>query len=228
MGDNSPHGEPIPAALKLLTLRCLAKEPEKRPQSMGEVEQELSAIAKGTATVPTQDELDAFTKSSKARRNKTPLVAAAAVVAIALAAGGYVVLRPAPAPVAAPVPAAKAPSSVNLAVASNPSGAKVIRADTGAVLGRTPMVTSLPYLEQDVELSFELDGHEKLSRSIRPTKDLSLEVVLSAVARAPSADEEDPPAKVKRSGKGTRTQKTRPARSQEKVSDDDIIDPFAM
>jgi serine/threonine-protein kinase len=136
--------EPLPPALEALTLRCLAKEPEKRPQQLAEVVTALllDAPPLGTeveAQRPTQPMPVApdSARSQGARRHRTLV---AAVGGLLLVAGGLLVglgaQVEAPAPAEMPAVARAevpepppAPPTLDSVKPARPAG----RQDTGAV-----------------------------------------------------------------------------------------------
>jgi eukaryotic-like serine/threonine-protein kinase len=173
-------GEPLPPALARLTLRCLAKEPEQRPQRLEEV---LAALWEGAEPGPARGAED--------RRPTLPVPVpvprpgrgrgwlGAAGGALALLVGGLALwpeAEPAPSPSR---PAALAP--VTLTVRTTPEGARVVRSDTGEALGVTPLVTELPRRAEPLGLRVELAGHEPLEREVRLDSHAVLELPLVPV-----------------------------------------------
>ena len=75
--------------------------------------------------------------------------------------------RPGPAP--ARQAKATQPATVDLDVRSSPPGAKVVRLDTGELLGRTPLKLKFFQKQREVALRFTLDGYEpaKASASLK-------------------------------------------------------------
>ncbi|MCA2981578.1 MAG: serine/threonine protein kinase [Myxococcaceae bacterium] len=175
----TPAGEPIPEALRALAASCLSKQPEERPQTMDEV----------LGRLPT-DEAKA-TPGSK----RTPIAAVAALVVAAVAGVAALVLglrpeaRPAePAPpstsILAPVvvpptpPPPSAPADVKLSLQTVPTGAEVVEAATGALLGVTPLTLERPP-GAPLTLRFELKGYEPLTREVPTSESLRVELPLS-------------------------------------------------
>jgi hypothetical protein len=106
----------------------------------------------------------------------------------------------------APVPEESA--QVEVEVRSRPPGAQVTRRDTGELLGQTPVTLKLPRAESEVPLLLSLDGYEPLQRSVKPSRDMSMEVALAVLkkpARKPAGE---------------------PRRRKERVSDESTVDPF--
>jgi hypothetical protein len=112
----------------------------------------------------------------------------------------------APAPVPAPEPVL---APVTLDVRTVPTGARVVRADTGEALGVTPLVKQLPRSNEPLGLRVELAGHVSQEREVRLDANAFLEVPLvKAPAPAPAAPPKAAPRK--------------------DVKRDELIDPFAM
>lgn len=216
-------GEPMPAALAQLVLRCLAKEPEARPQQLSEVTTALLLLGGvKRSDVALEDEEDSIpTRRMKAVRGsllqgRTPVLFAG--MALAMLAGGLtwrgvermwrsdVAVAEAPAPVPAPAPVL---APVTLDVRTVPAGARVVRADTGEALGVTPLVKQLPRSNEPLGLRVELAGHVSQEREVRLDANALLEVPLVKVpAPAPAAPPKAAPRK--------------------DVKRDELIDPFAM
>ncbi|QSQ20392.1 protein kinase [Pyxidicoccus parkwayensis] len=210
-----PSGEPVPPQLAELVLRCLAKEPEARPQSLAEVTTALLLLptaapaANAVVEVPAE-EVDASERpTQKVRaaagpwRARAVLAGGAAVVALVSGALTWTGLRsvrePSPSPLApgvtavAPgaasvVAAAEGPSAygpVTLTVHSFPEGAQVLRADTGEVLGVTPLIKELPGGTAPLGLRVELAGYVPSERVVRLDQHAVLEVPLAKAQTAP-------------------------------------------
>ena len=174
-------GEPIPKSLQELISACLSKRADDRPPSMAAISTWLERA------------LQAPVKS--AGPSKAVLAAVAAGV-LMLSSAGYLVLRPAAAPVVAPVvqapvpvvaapptpPAVVAPADVTLTIVTTPSKVNVIRLDTGAVVGITPLTLRYPKSDQSLRLRLELGGHQPVEREMSLQSDQSLELLLQPVA----------------------------------------------
>jgi serine/threonine-protein kinase len=223
-----PSGEPLPPALAELVMRCLAKEPEARPQSLAEVTTALLLLpagAPGASPAPGADLSERPTKRMLVPlgrwRPRLALAAGAAVLALVSgvltwsglrsareSAAGIPSLSDA---VAAAVAAPAAPRApVTLTVRSFPEGAQVLRADTGEVLGVTPLIKQLPGADAPIGLRVELAGYVPLERVVRLDTHAVLEVPL---AKAQTAPRQTPGA-------------SRPAARKGGVRDA-VIDPFA-
>ncbi|HYI00749.1 serine/threonine-protein kinase [Hyalangium sp.] len=205
-------GEPMPPALAELVLRCLAKEPEDRPQQLEEVTTALLTLgAKAPAPVSGDEEEEIPTRRTWMKpeawwlRPRLPVLVGS--MAMAMLAGALTwsglerLLRPDEVQASAPV---------TLTVRTVPEGAKVIRADTGEALGVTPLVRELPRSEASLGLRVELAGYVSLEREVRldsPT------VIDAPLAKAKLTLPAPAPAK---------------AAPRKEVKRDELIDPFAQ
>nr|QKW93824.1 serine/threonine protein kinase [Vitiosangium cumulatum] len=213
---HTPAGEPIPQDLAQLALRCMAKEPADRPQQLSEV---ISTLLLGTAPEsrvavderPTQPMLVPAGLCGGTRR---PWLAIAASV-LAVVGAGFALWRGVERGASA-VPetlAEGALPSITLTVRSEPEGARVVRTDTGEVLGVTPLVTRQPRASEPLGLRVELAGFAPSEHEVRLDSPATLEVPLVPVARDPQR------------GEGRGPVHTNIHRKQE--GRDDVIDPFA-
>ena len=206
----SASGEKIPAELAALVMRCLEKDPKRRPGTMGELSGALEPFEAEGSSSPPQ------------RHWRATAGLAGAVV---LAAAGLIALVHLPAePRRSPEPRHSVPSSsgrhfpsssafsseaqlVNVRIASDPPGARVIRADSGAELGTTPLSRSFSRAERDVVLRLELPGHRPIERTIHPADRSTVEVKMAPI-------------------KSSGPQRKRALKS-ERIGRDGLIDPFA-
>ena len=172
-------GEPIPKSIEELISSCLSKRAEGRPPSMAAISTWLERA------------LQAPVKS--ASPSKAVLAAAAAGVLL-LSIAGYFAFRPTPVPVVAPVvqapvvvtppapPPVLAPAEVTLTIVTTPAKVNVIRLDTGAVVGITPLTLRQPKSDQPLRLRLELGGYQPVEREMSLQTDQSLELLLQPVA----------------------------------------------
>ena len=123
---HTPSGEPVPRALAALTMRCLAKEPEQRPQALAEVITALLEEPGSDAVIPAEQRPTRpmpVLASLSGARHRWALLAATAVVAVGVGLGlgrgaesTALAAQPVPESVAARTPAAEpgvdAPSAV--------------------------------------------------------------------------------------------------------------------
>jgi len=200
----TPAAERIPAGLRAVVLRCLAKDPVDRFRDMDALEEALAA-----ALLPLP------------RRSRSGALLATGIVAACLLAVGFTAWRvrhllagpaqpqvtaaPPPAEAAAPVeavlpvvpapevaPEAPAPpkAMLRLTVLSQPRGARVERVDSGEFLGMTPLQTRVPEATGKLVLRLSAPGHQSVLRSVPAQGHVQLEVRLPArpkKAEAPAA-----------------------------------------
>jgi serine/threonine protein kinase len=194
----TPAGERIPANLRAVVLRCLAKDSVDRFRDMAALEAALTA-----SLVP-----------SPRRRFGWAPVAMGLASGLLLLWGGTTALRyrqagraramlasaqpPAPeaplaelAPLAEPEPVAAEPATVALRVRSQPRGARVERLDSGEVLGTTPLNTRVPEGAGNLVLRLSAPGHAAVVRSVPAQGSVQLEVRLP-VRRPPAAEAHAP------------------------------------
>jgi serine/threonine-protein kinase len=231
-------GEPLPSQLAELVMRCLAKEPEARPQTLAEVTTGLLLLP---VQVPSSPEAVAALEPSERPTRRMPVVmgphrrraqwAAGAGVVALLAAGALVwrgtgtssapvivpsasesVVSPERAPeplVLAAAPEQVVVPAVRLTVHSFPEGAQVVRSDTGEVLGVTPLVRELPRREVPLHLRVELAGYVSSERSVRLDSHTELEVPLAKSLTAPRANSSKKPSAKKPSQDAAASRKTK-------------------
>jgi serine/threonine-protein kinase len=190
LGPLNAAGEAIPERLRRLVMRCLEKDPVKRPQSMAQVLEELlPTVQAARSAAPVRPAAAASRRKSKRwARWAVPLALVAVVgawafsrvgVSGALAAVGSLV-----AVVDPPAEAMPAGRDVALAVASTPTKAQVFRADSGEKLGVTPLTIRLARSDKPVTLRLELPGYAPAERVVRFTADAALGVVMSPAKKA--------------------------------------------
>jgi tRNA A-37 threonylcarbamoyl transferase component Bud32 len=150
----------VSPGLEAVILRCLEKEPDKRPPTMLALRAELEGVGRADAkleahppTLPAGTRLSEVMDIEPARKSRAPLfIAGGAVIVVAgvlaLTMGGKKQPEPPPpAPVVAvekpvekPAPVVeKKPEKVTLKVTSEPPGADVFRAADGVLVGMTPL-----------------------------------------------------------------------------------------
>ncbi len=172
-------GEPLSAALRDLTLQCLAKTPEARPSSMAEL---LATLDHPPPPRP--------------RKRRWLALGGAAAASLALLAMASLARRPAavaapqtPALVAAaaPPPAVVAPTaSVSVVVVTSPPGALVTRIETNELLGQTPLTLRLPRSQAPTTLRITLAGYQPLTRGTTLDSNQRLELALTPIPLRPA------------------------------------------
>jgi hypothetical protein len=197
LAARTPASERIPAALRTVVLRCLAKDPVDRFRDMDALEQALAA----SLVLP-------------ARRRRGGALLATGAIAACLTAAGFTALRvrhlvavapaqvsaPAAVPAAPPVeaalpltplPAAAPPpparAMLRLNVLSQPRGARVERVDSGEFLGTTPLQARVPEAPGKLVLRLTAPGHQSVLRSVPAQGHVQLEVRLPARRRPSEA-----------------------------------------
>lgn len=216
-------GEPIPAALKDLVLRCMEKDPARRPDGAAAVAERLTELA----IRPSDD----VVLLQRPRRRFGAI--AAAVVAFPVVVGGAVfawslrqsaampadsplaaaatpVASATPAPALAPPARPQPPSEVTLTLETSPQGATVSRTDSAEVLGTTPLELKAPRGGAEIPLRVQLDGFAAVHRVVRPVENQLVQIVLVK-------EKDDPKPKA-------RPARKKPARGQRLTNRDDVLD----
>jgi serine/threonine-protein kinase len=131
-----------------------------------------------------------------APRGKAGLIVAAAAGLLLIGGGAFVVMRGGgaskegpkaaePTPAVAPKPAEPPKQEmVTITITSEPSGAKVVRADTGGV-GATPWDIALPKGSPSFDIQVKLDGYVPQTRTIKTDTTKEIVVPLVKVAAPP-------------------------------------------
>ncbi len=187
----SPAGERLPAALRAVVLRCLAKDPVDRFRDMAALESALASALLAPTPRPF-------------RRSTWLSIAALGLALVALAALGLrrhpAVPTPQPPvaqlaefPRALPPPVALAAPKprISLHIRSTPRGARVERLDTGEVLGTTPLQRELPPTDGQLVLRLTAPGYFPAVRTARAQGNIQLEVPL--VRQRKGVTEDAPP-----------------------------------
>ncbi len=183
----TPRGERIPPALISIVMRCLAKEPGARFESMDALAAALApfeAFDDGPAT----DDATLASAAGVATSKRGPLLAAGIAAAVLLAGAAWMLWPTTPQPVVAAVsPPRKVRDPVRVAITlrSKPMGAVVTRTDTKKTLGMTPTVLVLEPQDTPIPLELRLEGYEPLKLDVKPDKDDIREVTLEAVEALP-------------------------------------------
>ncbi len=186
----TPCGERIPPELAALVMRCLEKDPKRRPQTVAQLRSAFSAIPAAPSSSTSQH----FWKWVGVGAGASALAAAAVIAAVRLPDFDR---AEAPTPRAelrstfqrsmARMPPSSSDSQVvNVRIASEPPGARVIRTDSGTELGFTPLYRPFSRTETDVVLRLELPGHKSIEQTIHPAERPSLEVTMSKLNKQPA------------------------------------------
>jgi len=164
-----PDAPELPPLLEEVLLRCLAKSPDERYQTVEELRE---ALILSTATVATIIKRNPLPE----RRGPFPrgrwwlfAWAGSAAALLILAIWTVVVWRSPGESVVGqgPVDASHQATSATLTLFSIPSHAAVFRKDrSDVVLGRTPLDLELNNLGEEVELVFRLAGYESSTRTV--------------------------------------------------------------
>jgi serine/threonine-protein kinase len=113
--NSTPAGEALPDALKAVVLKCLAKDPNDRPQSMKDLSDLLAPFVAGTgAAAPAQTAALPLVEEPRKRSSGGAFVALGLLVVLAGAGGTLAYLKPweKPAVVATPDPQPTPPQPV--------------------------------------------------------------------------------------------------------------------
>jgi len=219
----------LPPGLEAIVMKCLAKRPEQRYQSMDELVADIDKVLAGRAPIASRELREDLNEPGSyyddvgsGSGGKLKYVWLGAGLAVALAAAAAVLTRkPAPAPpaskvVAAPEkpktaeqgnsipPPAPGPALRQVLVATQPVSAEILRGTES--LGTSPVSVTVPE-GQSVELSIKAAGF-KDSRVVVDGSEPSLSIRLEALpARGrpgkPPAAPAKPPAATKRPALGT-------------------------
>lgn len=221
----------LPTDLVELIMACMAKEPEQRPASMAEVAERLEAVLSELGgTDPVLRRLPARRKGRRAwvALAVVALLVAAVVVAIsqlpgpvvsnpAVDAGSRVKALPPPdSPPAAP----PAPPTVEIALETNPPGARVFKVGSPDSLGTTPMVLPVPKSTDPTGFDFRLANHRTARGRVVPDGDRRVLVVLARVGRTAA------PGKPNGAGSGMKKRRKKVIRDDPPVGKDGTLNPF--
>ncbi len=224
----TPAGVPAPVIGREQT-GGFAVEPPARPTTLGSGAAEIAPVY-------------------PARRSRLPVIAGAAIVSLALIAGGVLlatsggdeapaaetpvvqaaVTPVAPEPVVPEVPAPKPEvtppplKEVTISVVTSPAGAEVFVGAETAARGVTPLDLKVPKGSAPLELTLRAPGFKERKRVIRTKVDAMLEITL---APEPTVEPVKVDREAKRDDKKDRRKKVE--RRRRVLGDDDILDPTA-
>jgi serine/threonine-protein kinase len=163
-------------------MRCLEKDPKRRPQTVAQLGSALAAIPAVQSRLTSRGYLQWVGVGAG-----TTALVAAGVLAVARLPDFRRVEAPAP-QVELSSPSrrllARTPPSlsdsqvVNVRISSEPPGARVIRADSGTELGFTPLDRPFSRTETNVIVRLELPGHKPIEQMIHPAEWPSVEVTM--------------------------------------------------
>ncbi len=234
----------VPKPLEDLILKCLEKEPEDRPQSVEEIEEELRLIAsRYTVELEHYDVSPGFGRNSKkigAMVGVAVLAAAIMFVTLSMVTGGdeepaeaQSVATMAPAqPEAPPSTAPKPPEQVDVSFVSEPAGALVFDAKTNRALGTTPFKAPMPRSDEPAAVVFRLSGYESIEQIVALEEASEVRVELVAKTAAVKAPPVRRPVK-KKTAEEANTKTTKKAATKKaatkktKYREGAVMDPFA-
>ncbi len=128
----------VPRTLSDLVMRCLAKDPEARPQSAGEILQELDAMTMPLGSTPRGGGVDAPTRTDGSRRVWAAL-GITVLVAAAFGVGYSVTHRD-----TSPVQVNVSPPSISIPAPAVPSAESLSKIARAAVAQALPLPPALP------------------------------------------------------------------------------------
>jgi serine/threonine-protein kinase len=189
LGKQTPLGEQIPSELASLVMSCLEKDPRRRPETMIKLGECLATIQEGGGPKPVRKRGWKSVGLSAGAAAATVFALTAFLRLPARNATETPVTRTEPPSMESPRAQARKPPPtetqwVNVRIASTPSGARVIRRDSGTELGLTPLSRPFSPVERDVVLRLELPGHTPIEQTIHPAERPSVEVSMSRLKRA--------------------------------------------
>ena len=210
LGEATAGGEPIPDDLRELVMSCLAKDPEQRPQGMGELREAITPASHRVRARKTPPTPIPRRHASAQKHDRKATYAAVAMTALAAFGAAWISRKEAPpSPMLRSASGAQPPAnaavkpdnlvgtqstesapetaSVLIEVNSVPPGAWVVRTDSGEMLGRTPLATRLPRHPGELTLRLELLGHVPAFERIALNADARASVRLRPIESIPRA-----------------------------------------
>jgi serine/threonine-protein kinase len=182
--EATPNPELLPEGLEAIVMKCLAKRPEQRYQSMREFVEDLEKVMAGARPAAARERSEDLTEpgsyyedvgSNRPRRSKGPWIVLAGLAAIALGLIAVLVVRRAPAPAQPPAgtvhavsppdtrvetgpQTAPGPVLKQVIVATEPVAAEIFRGAES--LGPSPVSVTVPE-GQKLELVAKADGFKE-------------------------------------------------------------------
>lgn len=182
--DISQERPRVPEPLVALIRSCLQKKPDKRPDDMAVVGEQLRRIRGERRSMSEPSESTEWRNASSGASIPTARwLVPTAIAVLSLFLGGVLssslegqegttVLE------AAITDVNDAEEAVHVHIKSSPTGAEVVRPGEPEALGRTPLELSLPPSEQTATFELHLEGYRPIDHEISLTKDVQLVVAL--------------------------------------------------
>jgi tRNA A-37 threonylcarbamoyl transferase component Bud32 len=242
--EATPRPEDVSPALEAVVMKCLAKRPENRYQSMAEVIVDVDRLLAGTKPQAAGEHGGAYatpaayydagpTPSGTPKKSRSVVIGMIAVLALFAVAGAVLKLRPqekTAAPEATPPPAERAAQAVNVVppqatpivalkrvtVATEPMDAHILL--DGKDLGEQPVIVEVPE-GKTVELQIQREGYQK-TRIVLDGSEEKQAIKLEKVAA---------PVRATKTGKPPPTAAPKPSATKKRPSlgSGEIIDPWS-
>jgi len=208
-GTDTPYVDLLPGAAGTMAAMTSVTKAHK-PGKLADIGNARNPQSASSSPISPDVEEESYTSVSSvrrmqaaavARRRRSPWLAAAAGVALAITGSAWIAgrvdspssvaqheqaARPAPAPVAAAAPVVETASSatVSVKVESDPAGAE-IRGEEGQLLGLTPAVLTLPRSMQPRALTIGKLGFVTRTQVIVPDREIAALLMLRSVDDRP-------------------------------------------
>jgi serine/threonine-protein kinase len=166
--------QPLHPRFEQLVLRCLAKDPDRRPQSMREVESELRSIGDETSDLVRVVMTDG--------RRPNPLAIALVLLVLLLPVlSMMLVIGPRE---QKRIQIAASPR-VSVRIHTEPAGARVIHVEGKRDLGATPLEAELPRSTSPQTFRLLLPGFEAVDYQLTPDEPHRANIALRPITRSP-------------------------------------------